>query len=636
MQKETKSKQLTNLKYKLKNILSIITNNNIEIQESNEAKYENNILFLPKEINIFSTTKINFYIYLYISLICIESEKKKIFIPQYIKNNIQINIIKLIIINSLHKKIIKKFPGMIKIIKIIYQQTIKKKLNIKLFKEYNFFSELISRKIINNNFFFKEKIKKKELQLIQEVINKKTNSQHELENNLNYILIKITKKYPNIDKTKLIEYFLWEKINLKETNNNYLKKIKTIQKIKNKEIKTEIKNSQNNINTKNIKLKKKKKENSIQNIFDYTKTIESYKSGKKEINNKDELKNHLDALNEIDINETFLTNEISKSIFSKELTQKNFFNIKDIIRKEKYKKFIYDEWDAKNKQYKKNWCTVYEKTVNNNNKKEENFKKIIQKNNNLINNIKLNIKKILKIITWKDKQLDGGEIDIESAINMFSSIKAGYSTNEKLYIKKTNSNKKLSILILLDSSLSTDSLIKKTKIIDFIKEITIIISESIKEIAKYLLISTFNSNTRQECNYFIIKNKNETWDKSKYKILNIKPNGYTRIGAALRHSIKKIKNFKTKKKLIILISDNKPTDFDKYEGIYGIEDINRVIKESKKLKIILKSITIKSNQNTYFSKMLGKKNFFEIEKKNQIKEIIINILQSSIKKNKYK
>ena len=47
----------------------------------------------------------------------------------------------------------------------------------------------------------------------------------------------------------------------------------------------------------------------------------------------------------------------------------------------------------------------------------------------------------------------------------------------------------------------------------------------------------------------------------------------------------------------------------------------------------MKSITIKSNQNTYFSKMLGKKNFFEIEKKNQIKEIIINILQSSIKKN---
>ena len=44
--------------------------------------------------------------------------------------------------------------------------------------------------------------------------------------------------------------------------------------------------------------------------------------------------------------------------------------------------------------------------------------------------------------------------------------------------------------------------------------------------------------------------------------------------------------------IIILISDSKPTDYDFYEGIYGIEDIRQVVYEADTRNIKFKSLSI--------------------------------------------
>ena len=90
--------------------------------------------------------------------------------------------------------------------------------------------------------------------------------------------------------------------------------------------------------------------------------------------------------------------------------------------------------------------------------------------------------------------------------------------------------------------------------------------------------------------------------------------GYTRIGPALRHAINILKKVKTKKKLIILITDGTPTDYDEYEGEYGTKDIKAAIQEANKLNIHIKSIITNKEKKIYLKSMLGASNYIHADK----------------------
>ncbi|HIH2763554.1 MAG TPA: VWA domain-containing protein [Candidatus Azoamicus sp.] len=267
-----------------------------------------------------------------------------------------------------------------------------------------------------------------------------------------------------------------------------------------------------------------------------------------------------------------------------------------------FKKYPYKEWDMNIKKYKNNWCNIFVKNYNNFNTENQNFI------NNITKIYKNDIKKInekISLITnekiWKKKQINGEDIDFDTIIENYQEIKN--NTFNKIYKFKKKNIKNIKLIILFDSSLSTDGYINEKKIIDFIKELTIILTSSFKNEIEHM-ISTFYSNTRHDCTYKIIKKLKEKNVKS--NINNIHANGYTRVGPALRHSIKELKNIKGKKKIILLLTDGNPTDYDEYEGQYGIKDIEMAKKEAKRLNISIKCITTHTEPNKEFINIFKK------------------------------
>jgi nitric oxide reductase NorD protein len=87
--------------------------------------------------------------------------------------------------------------------------------------------------------------------------------------------------------------------------------------------------------------------------------------------------------------------------------------------------------------------------------------------------------------------------------------------------------------------------------------------------------------------------------------------GYTRIGAALRHAGSLIEKRDTKNKWVILISDGKPNDYDKYEGTYGINDIKQALREMHASHINTYALAIEAQAKYYLPMMFGT-NHFEI------------------------
>jgi len=61
------------------------------------------------------------------------------------------------------------------------------------------------------------------------------------------------------------------------------------------------------------------------------------------------------------------------------------------------------------------------------------------------------------------------------------------------------------------------------------------------------------------------------------RISAIRPGYYTGMGAALRYGTKLLEAQPATRRLLLLLSDGKPNDLDKYEGRCGIEDTRHAV-----------------------------------------------------------
>src|SRR5687767_3114364 len=63
------------------------------------------------------------------------------------------------------------------------------------------------------------------------------------------------------------------------------------------------------------------------------------------------------------------------------------------------------------------------------------------------------------------------------------------------------------------------------------------------------------------------------------------------------------------KKLLLLISDGKPMDYDRYEGRYGIADVRQAIREALRARIHTYALAVDVQAKLYLPQMFGAGNF---------------------------
>jgi nitric oxide reductase NorD protein len=78
------------------------------------------------------------------------------------------------------------------------------------------------------------------------------------------------------------------------------------------------------------------------------------------------------------------------------------------------------------------------------------------------------------------------------------------------------------------------------------------------------------------------------------------------MGVALRHSEKRLLDFPARKRAILLLTDAKPTDFDRYEGSHGRGDVRKAIDQLDASDIRLLSLVLSSKQERAFVDLFGK------------------------------
>ena len=217
---------------------------------------------------------------------------------------------------------------------------------------------------------------------------------------------------------------------------------------------------------------------------------------------------------------------------------------------------------------------------------------------------------------WLNRQSEGSELDLESYINFLTDRKHGHvNSDTPVYRDLRNETRDLSCMLLADLSLSTDAHINNTsRVIDVIRDALYLFSEALSVTGDRFALHGFSSRNRSHVRFYKIKDFNDNYNNDIRGYIDaIKPGYYTRMGAAIRHASALLEKEATSQKLLLIITDGKPNDLDKYEGRYGIEDTRQAILEAEKKGLQPFCVTIDEKAEDYLPYLFGKNAFILIK-----------------------
>jgi nitric oxide reductase NorD protein len=212
---------------------------------------------------------------------------------------------------------------------------------------------------------------------------------------------------------------------------------------------------------------------------------------------------------------------------------------------------------------------------------------------------------------WLNRQDDGTELDIDSYIANVSERQQGQLS---VYRNYRNIERDLSCLLLADLSLSTDTWVNnKARVIDIIRDSLFLFAEALSATQDRFSLYGFSSRNRNHIRFYQLKSFAETYNaKIRARISSIKPGYYTRMGAAIRRSSEILVKQASKQKLLLILTDGKPNDLDKYESRYGIEDTKQALHEARQLGLKPFCVTIDKEAEDYLPMLFGHKSFVVI------------------------
>ena len=222
---------------------------------------------------------------------------------------------------------------------------------------------------------------------------------------------------------------------------------------------------------------------------------------------------------------------------------------------------------------------------------------------------------------WLGRQPDGAEIDLESYVNFLSDRQHGRVNNDTpVYRRLVNQNRDLSCLLLADLSLSTDAYINDTtRVIDVVKDALYVFSEALSVTGDRFALHGFSSRNRNHVRVYKIKNFSDPYDdKVRGHIEASRPGYYTRMGAAIRYASQLLEKEASSQKLLLILTDGKPNDLDKYEGRYGIEDTRQAILEAERMGLEPFCITIDEMAKDYLPYLFGKNRYVLVKNASEL------------------
>lgn len=346
----------------------------------------------------------------------------------------------------------------------------------------------------------------------------------------------------------------------------------------------------------------KEEHNPVTHSFEKMETVDEYQGGSRVADGSDQLQEHSDALQEIQPRHVTRSGEEAESFFKSDSAQGPARDTAGHKLEKGDEFFFYPEWHFKRKQLLPDFCRLKVSTPELG--LEGKLKAdLLEKQGPLIERCRRQLDEVRNQRKWRGGQLDGTEVDLDAYVRHLSDLRNKVSSTGHLYQSQFLRHRELQILILLDFSLSTDSYVANRRVLDIEMESVGLWGLLQTQAQENTIVAGTFSETRHHCAFEFLKKQDESWDRYFARAQNVVPRGYTRLGPAIRHATSLLRQCSARQKVLLILTDGKPTDYDGYEGRYGIEDMRKACQEAETLQISTKAFAIEKAAKHYFPQM---------------------------------
>jgi nitric oxide reductase NorD protein len=283
---------------------------------------------------------------------------------------------------------------------------------------------------------------------------------------------------------------------------------------------------------------------------------------------------------------------------------------------EKQGALLYDEWDFRISRYLPEWTAVRLRHPRGGS--TDAVDRIIRQNSALITRLKQQFEALRPERVRLTRQLDGDDLDLDAIVNAHADRRAGYMQDEKIYSRTLEHERNIALGVLVDLSGSTGAWIdddpRNDQVIEVTRRALVFLCEALTMLDDRYAIYGFTSGTRKRVDIPVIKAFDEQYSQLvKGRIAGLAPGSYTRIGPAVRHVVHVLRQQPARVRLLLLVSDGRPNDFDGYAGRYGIEDTRKALVDARQHGVSTFALTIDAEARDYMPYMFGRSHYVVVE-----------------------
>jgi nitric oxide reductase activation protein len=345
-------------------------------------------------------------------------------------------------------------------------------------------------------------------------------------------------------------------------------------------------------------------ENPLVHSFEKVHTLEEYKGGSKRIDGDDELAAHQKALDELDLRQVVRSHQRAGSLYRADvLLDGAVGDVDDALADPA--EALYDEWDEGAHAWKRAWCRLTTRVVEVVPGADAQVSALRARLTRTTEGLRAVFEQLEASRAWKLRQRTGTDVDIDALVARYGALKAGECSESRLYATRRRHSRDTAVLLLLDASLSTDAWVANRRVLDVEKEAVLALGDALDGLFDEVAVAAFCSQTRRDCRFLVAKGFPEPWSLGAQRLASLEPHGFTRIGPAIRHATSELLACGAKQKLLLLVSDGKPSDVDRYEGRYGVADVHRAVLDAQGAGVVTHALAVDPAARAWLPSMFG-------------------------------
>lgn len=267
----------------------------------------------------------------------------------------------------------------------------------------------------------------------------------------------------------------------------------------------------------------------------------------------------------------------------------------------------YPEWDVSSQSYRPDWVSLYEALHPNGDARA--IDALLAQHAPLARQLE----KLLDLLKPHNRvriryQEEGSELDLDVALRSLIDWRAGAQPDPRILMSHRSDGRSIAVMVLLDlsQSLNDDVPGAGQSRLALSQQAVALLAWAIHRLGDPFALAGFHSNTRHDVRYQHIKGFGEPWGEApKARLAALQARYSTRMGAALRHAAHYLGAQTADKKLLLVLTDGRPSDVDVADERALVLDTRQAVQELAQKGMHSHCISLDPQADTYVHDIFG-------------------------------